>query len=112
MLNSLSNSAFVDYQVPTLTSIGVSIYALSTFLKQATKNDQLTILCSDADAKECLFVLEDGQRASVFNLKLKMIQDERLMVRNIENYSAELVISSNAFLRALRDIKVSRISSI
>jgi len=76
---------------------------LDQFLKQSTKNDQITLLYVE-EAKDTTLVLEDSCRANIFNLRLKKFESQYFQLTNIKP-SCEFKLPSQVFQKTCRDLK-------
>eukprot|EP01126_Amoeba_proteus_P032572 TRINITY_DN3175_c0_g1_i7.p1 TRINITY_DN3175_c0_g1~~TRINITY_DN3175_c0_g1_i7.p1 ORF type:complete len:264 (+),score=41.58 TRINITY_DN3175_c0_g1_i7:751-1542(+) len=100
---SLLSSGFECFVCKENISLGINISGLTSFLKQVTKSDQITIL-HGGGSRECCFILEDGQRSSTFEMKLKQIESNLLIITDV-GYSSEWMMPSVSFQRICRDLK-------
>lgn len=114
----LRSSGFEYFACTEESSIGIHISGLNSFLKQvkillakeptkfqATKNDQLSIFFSHG-SRECCFILEDGQRSSTFEMKVKKFESNPLLITEV-GYGSEWSLNSQGLLRVCRDLKTS-----
>jgi proliferating cell nuclear antigen len=99
----LQASAFDYYSCTKSVTLGLNLTALDQFLKQATKNDQITILYVD-ESKETTLILEDSCRATFFNLRLKKFETQYFQLTNITP-SCEFSLPSQVFQKTCRDLK-------
>jgi hypothetical protein len=76
------------------------------FLKQAIKGDQLTILYVNG-FRECVFVLEDGLRTSVFEMRLKEMDKPAFVLSEAMEYPTEWNMSPLVLQRICKDMKAS-----
>jgi len=103
---TLRSSGFECYSCEENLTIGVSLTGIIGFLKQATKGDQLTILFSNG-CKECVFVLEDGVRSTVFEMRLKVMEKTALAGSDEMDFSTVWKMSPILLQRLCKDLKSS-----
>jgi len=99
----LRSSSFEYYSCTKSTTLGLNLTALDQFLKQSTKNDQITLLYVD-ESKETTLILEDSYRANIFNLRLKKFESQYFQLTNIKP-SCEFTLPSQVFQKTCRDLK-------
>jgi len=100
---NLSPTAFEFYTCTKSTTLGLNLTALDQFLKQSTKNDQITLLYVD-EAKDTTLILEDSCRVNSFNLRLKKFESQYFQLTNIQP-SCEFSLPSQVFQKVCRDLK-------
>jgi len=91
------------YSCPLGLKLGIIFSGITGFLKQGLKNDQVSILYSNG-SRECLFVLEDGARTSIFQMRLKIFENSSLIISE-GDYPIVATIPSNTFARIFKDFK-------
>lgn len=85
--------------------LGVSVAAMSTFLRQAQRRDTLTLLQRTHDPSVCDLVLCDASRVMHYALRLKQLQPRLLHITQPPRYDAELRVDAAQWQRALRELK-------
>jgi len=99
----LRATSFEYYSCSKPTTLGLNLTALDQFLKQSTKNDQITLLYID-EAKDTTLILEDSCRANIFNLRLKKFESQYFQLTNIKP-SCEFSLPSQVFQKTCKDLK-------
>jgi len=102
-LLSVHLRSFEYYTCTKPTTLGLNLTALDQFLKQSTKNDQITLLYID-EAKDTTLILEDSCRANIFNLRLKKFESQYFHLTSIKP-SCEFSLPSQVFQKTCRDLK-------
>jgi hypothetical protein len=102
----LQASGFEYYLCQGGCTLGISLAGLLGFLKQAIKGDQLTILHANG-VSECVFVLEDGVRTSVFEMRLKAMEKPSFVLSEDMEYPTEWIMIPSALQRICKDMKAS-----
>lgn len=102
----LQAAGFEFYSCDDHFTLGISLMGLLGFLKQAIKGDQLTILYANG-VRECVFVLEDGVRSSVFEMRLKEMDKPAFVLSESMDYPTEWNINPAVLQRICKDMKAS-----
>lgn len=87
-------------------TLGISLGGLLGFLKQAIKGDQLSVLYANGFS-ECVFVLEDGVRTSVFEMRLKQMDNPAFVLTEEMDYPTEWRMNPTVLQRICKDMKAS-----